>query len=568
MENKGSRKSIVICEYISTGINYVDDALARGYTPVLVEGPYVGSPEDVERLRAVRERINRRMKGKVRIIKEDPDYDNILRQVKETDPEVVLAGSEFGVALAARLAADLGLKGNPVERIPYMIRKDMMQKALAEHGLRTVRGRAVRSDREALEFFRHLGKNEVVVKPVRGAGSQGVHLCRGQVEMLEMVRNHLNELREQGAEDPAVLVQECIKGTEYVVNTVSCNGKHRVVSVGAYDKYRLDNGSIAYNYFRYITRLEVGHSRLLRYACSVADAIGIKYGPVHGEYMVDEEGPVLIEVNCRPMGGGLMRKYSELISGQHETDSALDSYLDPEKFHLDSLKPYSVKRFGVSKDLVLTSDTEVISAPVLQICKRLKSYYSASYDQIGRTTMLQQTTDMETEAGLVYLIHDDEQQVREDCELLHLLELRYPDILFQKSDEGKTAPKVTRDIGHVMEAAECHGATVVFSDRHEKISGAAVITQEELKNAYDSYDQGIIDLSDPRSFADLESVIQQIFVFMDKVRAGGRVIVPESTYCHLPYGIEGMEILFRVSGMLLELPAADESGLLIATVQE
>ena len=150
MENKGSRKSIVICEYISTGINYVDDALARGYTPVLVEGPYVGSPEDVERLRAVRERINRRMKGKVRIIKEDPDYDNILRQVKETDPEVVLAGSEFGVALAARLAADLGLKGNPVERIPYMIRKDMMQKALAEHGLRTVRGRAVRSDREAL----------------------------------------------------------------------------------------------------------------------------------------------------------------------------------------------------------------------------------------------------------------------------------------------------------------------------------------------------------------------------------------------------------------------------------
>ena len=570
MENKDSRKSIVICEYISTGINYVDDALARGYTPVLVEGRYVGSPEDVERLREVRERINRRVKSKVKIIKEDPNYENVLRQVRETDPEVVVAGSEFGVALAARLAADLGLKGNPVERIPYMINKDMMQKALADHGLRTIRGRTVRSDREALEFYRHLGKDEVVVKPVRGAGSQGVHLCRGQVEMLEMVRKHLDELRGQGIDDPKVLVQECIKGTEYVVNTVSCNGKHRVVSVGAYDKYRLSNGAIAYNYFRYITRLEVGHSRLLRYACSVADAIGIKYGPVHGEYMVDEEGPVLVEVNCRPMGGGLIRKYSELISGQHETDSALDSYLDPEKFHLESLKPYRVKRFGVSKDLVLTSDTEVISAPVLQICRRLKSYYSASYDQIGRTTMLQQTTDMETEAGLVYLINDDEQQVREDCELLHQLELRYPDILFQRSDgdEDKETRKVRRDLKHVMEAAECHGATVIFSDRPEEVSGAAVITQGDLKNAYDSYDQGILDLSDPHSFADLESVIQQIFVFMDKVRAGGRVIVPESTYCHLPYGIEGMEILFRVSGMLIELPAADESGLLIATVQE
>ena len=95
-----------------------------------------------------------------------------------------------------------------------------------------------------------------------------------------------------------------------------------------------------------------------------------------------------------------------------------------------------------------------------------------------------------------------------------------------------------------------------------------MVTHDELKKAYDSYDQGILDLTDPRTFADLESAIQQIFMFMDKVRAGGRVIVPESTYCHLPYGIEGMEILFRVSGMLIELPMADESGLLIATVQE
>lgn len=568
MTNNGGKKSIIICEYISTGINYVDDAAARGYIPVLVEGQYVGSPEDVARLRAVRDRINRRMKGKVKIIEEDPDYGNILRQVKELDPAYVVAGSEFGVGLAARLAADLGLKGNPVDRIPYMTQKDLMHKALADHGLRSIRGRVVSSEREAIEFYRHLGKEEVVVKPVRGAGSQGVFMCRGLSEMVESVGRHLAEARRNGDRDPKVLVQERINGTEYVVNTVSCDGRHRVVSVGAYDKYRLSNGSIAYNYFRYITRFEVGHSRLLRYACSVAEAIGIKYGPVHGEYMVDEDGPVLIEVNCRPMGGGLERRYSELVSGQHETDSALDSYLDPEKFHRDSLKPYRLKRFGVSKDLVLTTDTEVISAPVLQICRRLKSYYSASYDQIGRTTMLQQTTDMETEAGLVYLLHDDEQQVMEDCRLLHELELRYPDILFQKSSGREASAKAPRDINHVMEAAECHGSTIIFSDRPEEIEGAAVVAQDGLKYAYDSYDQGILDLSDPQTFADLESVIQQIFMFMDKVKAGGRVIVPESTYCHLPYGIEGMEILFKVSGMLIELPSAGDSGLLIATVQE
>ncbi len=560
-------KSIVICEYISTGINYVDDARARGYEPVLVEGTYIGAPEYVERFRDIRDRINRRMEGKVRIIRENPDYDEILRQVRETDPVLVIAGSEFGVPMATRLAADLGLPGNPVESIPAMTEKTAMHNALREHGLRSIRGKEVSSDREALTFFRQLGNENVVVKPSRGAGSQGVFMCTGEKEMLDALHKHFAQCEAEGRK-PVALVQERISGTEYVVNTVSCNGKHRIVSVGAYDKYELSNGTMAYNYFRYVTQLEIGHSRLMQYACQVADAIGIKYGPVHGEYMVDEKGPVLIEVNCRPMGGGLERKYSEMVSGQHETDSALDSYLDPEKFHEDSMKPYRLKRCGVCKDLVLSRDTEVFSAPVLQICKKLRSYYSATLDLLGRTEVLPQTTDMESEVGLVYLIHDDEQQVMADCMLLHELEEKYPRILYQDSSyQDDKWISAQRNIPVVMKAAGCHGSTLIFSDTMDEMDGAAVVNGSTLTKAYDSYDQGILDLSDPNSFADLESVIQQIFVFMEKIRTGGRILVPESTYCHLPYGIEGMEILFKVCGMLIELPVSDAPGLLVATVQ-
>ena len=570
MKNKenGKKRPIIICEYISTGINYIDDVRARGYEPVLAEGNYVGSPEDIARLREIRERINRRLKGSIKIIPENPDYEEVLRQVRELDPVVVVAGSEFGVPLATRLAADLGLPGNPVDRIPAMTEKDAMQEALREHGLRSIRGAVVRTEEEALSFYRSLGKDEGVVKPARGAGSQGVFLCEGEEEMLAAVRRHFAQSEENGIKDHKVLVQERINGTEYVVNTVSCNGNHRVVSVLVYDKYRLSNGTNAYNYERFITRLEVGHSALLRYACQVADAIGVKYGPIHGEYMVDEEGPVLIEVNCRPMGGGLARQYSELISGQHETDSALDSYLDPEKFHQEALKPYRLKRCGVGKDLVFTKDTKIVSAPVLQICRRLKSYYSSSYDLIGRTDMVRQTTDLETEAGVVYLIHDNELQVRDDCDLLHLLEMKYPEILYQEPSEQTEHPSVERDIDHVMKAAGCHGATLIFSDSDFTEEGAAVVSGKELEGAYNSYEQGILDLSDPASFADLESAIQQIFVFMDKVRAGGRILVPESTYCNMPYGLEGMEILLKVYGAMIELPVAYAPGLLIATIQE
>lgn len=569
MSKENKKRNIVICEYISTGLNYVDDARSRGYEPVLVEGNYVGSPDDVARFRDIRNRINKRLKDSVRIIPENDDYDDLLEQVRALDPVLVVAGSEFGVPLATRLASDLGLPGNPVDRIEAMTEKDAMHKALKDYGIRSIRGSVVSSEEEALDFYRSLGKKEIVVKPARGAGSQGVYLCENEQEMKDAVKRHFDMAAENGVTKPTVLLQERIIGTEYVVNTVSCNGRHRVVSVGMYDKYRLSNGTNAYNYFRYVTRLDVGHSALLRYACQVADAIGIKYGPVHGEYMVDEDGPVLIEVNCRPMGGGLERRYSELVSGQHETDSALDSYLDPDKFLHESLKPYRLKRCGVSKDLVFTKDTEILSAPVLQICKRLRSYYSASFDNIGRTDMVRQTSDMETEAGLIYLIHDDEQQVKSDCDLLHLLEMRYPELLYQAKPMYRDASKeVKRDIELVMKTAFCRGATLVFSDRDDPVEGAAVINSKGLKSAYDSYEQGILDLSDPKSFADLESVIQQIFLFMDKVRAGGRILVPESTYCNMPYGMEGMEILFKVYGAIIELPSADDPGLLIATIKE
>ena len=41
---------------------------------------------------------------------------------------------------------------------------------------------------------------------------------------------------------------------------------------------------------------------LINYALRAVPALGITDGPVHGEYMIDKSGPVLIEANCRVMG--------------------------------------------------------------------------------------------------------------------------------------------------------------------------------------------------------------------------------------------------------------------------
>lgn len=559
------KRNIIICEYISTGVNYIDDVKARGYEPILLDGYYPASSEELKLWRAIRDQVKAHLGNKYTIIPETPDYNELLQIVKSYDPVLVLAGSEFGVELATRLGSDLGLTGNNADRIKAMTEKDSMHQALKEHGLRYIRGKVVRTEEEALKYYDELGQEDVVVKRVRGAGTQGVFLCSGKDEMLKAVRKSLSNRVKKDGEDIAILIQERINGTEYIVNTASCNGKHRITSIWRYSKMRLSNGTNAYNYSMCVPRLEVGHSSLVRYALQVADAIGIKYGPIHGEYMVDDKGPVLIEVNCRPMGGALQRKYVEQIFGHHETDVALDSYLDPKKFEEDAQKPYRVRKTGAMKIFIIMQNTPVLSAPVLQIVTHLKSYYSSSFDRIGRSDYLARTENLETAGGTVYLLSDDERQVISDCELLHLLETKYPRILFQDLPKEVQKPEKT-DIEGIIRHAGCKGATLVFSDTANKADGAMTVDSDTISKAYDSFEQGILDLSKSESFSDLESIIQQIYVFASKIRKGGRILIPQSTYRNLPYGIEGMEILLQIAGLRIELPIKGETDLLVASV--
>ena len=559
-----AKKHIVIVEVISTGFNYVGDALARGYQPVVVEGRYPGTEEDRAPFLESRELARLRLPKGTPYIEENEDYNAVLEQVRAYAPVAVVAGAEFGVETATRLASDLGLPGNPWDMIGKMTRKDEMHRALADHGVRSIRGKLIQSEAEAEDFFRELATTHTVIKRARGAGTQGVHICEGHDEMIAAVRTEL-ALSEGNDNVGDILMQERIIGKEYIVNTVSCGGRHRLVSIWAYDKVNL-NGTNVYNYSDSVGRLDVGHSALVRYAFDVLDAIGIQYGPVHGEYMVDEKGPVLIEVNCRPMGAGLERHYTEMVFGEHETDCALDAYLDPAKFERDRLKPYRAKRKGVLKFFILPGDVTLDSAPVLQLVRHLPSFHSGVFERLGRDPFLSRTRDLETAGGMVFLVHEDERVVMDDCAFLHKLEMQYPEILFNQRKFNPAGAATRIPLEDLMEEADCHGATLIVSDTVKTApAGASLLPLDALDDAYDSYENAILDLSRPETFADAESITQQVFTFFSKIREGGRVLVPESTYRHFVYGATGMEILLRSCGLRIEAPLAGRSRVMIAS---
>ncbi len=81
------------------------------------------------------------------------------------DPLLVVPGTEDGVILATRLANDLGLLCNPIENLDALTLKEEMQNRLAEHGIRSVKGKVVSSLEEAIEYYDEEGLEGVVVNP-------------------------------------------------------------------------------------------------------------------------------------------------------------------------------------------------------------------------------------------------------------------------------------------------------------------------------------------------------------------------------------------------------------------
>lgn len=149
--------------------------------------------------------------------------------------------------------------------------------------------------------------------------------------------------------------------------------------------------------------------------------------------MVDEKGPVLIEANCRVMGGSAPSGFLDKVFGYHETEVILNSMLDKEYHRRFRERPYKPLRKGYAKDFSAASDQPISFSGIIPILLGMKSFYSGWVENAGRTDMLHETVDLETETGCVYLVHDDPEVVKREFELLMYIEESYPKLL--QSDE-------------------------------------------------------------------------------------------------------------------------------------
>ncbi|WP_458454335.1 ATP-grasp domain-containing protein [Methanobrevibacter sp.] len=561
-------RNIVIVQCMSTGKNYIQDIIDRNCNPVVLEMKPFGDSEDALIYQEEVKNEYNFIENDFDLIYEKDTYEETLEMVKKIDPLVIVPGTEDGVILATKLANDLNLLCNPIENIDAITLKNEMQNRLAENNLRSIKGQAIRSLDEAIEYYDKENLKEVVVKPVYSAASVGLRMCSDRQEMIDAVTEVFNLKGVYGNDLTELVIQERINGPEYVVNTVSCNGVHRVTSVWKYTKIKTAEGGYIYDYDEVVNELGIGEAELVEYAYDVCDALGIKYGPVHGEFMIDEKGPVLIEVNCRPHGGNLDAEYMDLISGQHETDSSLDSYLNPEKFNLERLKGYHLFAHARVKFFIVPKDLIAKSSPMNSLGIHLKSYFKTDLDLMKNPRTFHKTQDLETIGGTVYLVHENPHQVQKDTDFLRDIEKRAFQLLLSEDLHENidiSEDEIKNDISSLITDIRPYGTCLLVTENIYDDLDLSQVLPENLYDIKGRFNCVIINLN--RSISDKkDDEIAQLFLnILDKVKTGGLVFIPKTTYEYMPNSRLGAEALVKILDFKIEMPLHKYERMIIAS---
>lgn len=232
------------------------------------------------------------------------DFEDTLRRVSAYEPVAVMAGHEFGVEFADRLSEALGLPTNGTALSKARRDKFTMIETIKAAGLRGARQLLATSAGE-LEAWHQEHGGRVVVKPLSSAGNDGIRFCDTPQDSAAAFRELTGADNLFSQRNEGVVAQEYLYGGEYMVNTVSRDGRHHVTDIIATTRISVNGVHDISNSVYLLPRRGDVQDRLVPYALSVLDALGVRHGPAHTELKLTPEGPVLIETGARICGGDL-----------------------------------------------------------------------------------------------------------------------------------------------------------------------------------------------------------------------------------------------------------------------
>ncbi|MFD6972557.1 ATP-grasp domain-containing protein [Streptomyces sp. NPDC059949] len=349
----------------------------------------------------------------------DGDLAATVEAVAAFAPLAVISGGEVGVELADLLAERLGLPGNGTALSAARRDKHLMVETVRAAGLRAARQLRATDADELAAWHRELG-GRVVVKPPRSAGSQGVSFCDTPEESVAAFLSLADADDVFSQPNNGAVAQEYLPGTEYMVNTVSRDGRHHVCDVWRTSRVSA-NGVV--DLCDALSLIDSGSrvvEPLTEYAFQVLDALGIRHGPAHLEIRMTPTGPCLVEVGARIAGGGIPAG-AGLGIGESQLEWTVDAYLRPERFHARAAIPYDVRRYSAIAGMVSPVEGVLGAYRGIEEIEELESFHALA-TPVKPGQEIHPTVDDLTYPVIVTLLHDLDEVVQRDLNTIRHLD--------------------------------------------------------------------------------------------------------------------------------------------------
>jgi len=218
--------------------------------------------------------------------------------------DAIVPVDDSATILAARANAALGLPWNPPEAAEAARDKGVMRRLMAAAGVPSPVFRRFPLTTDPHEIARQV-TYPCVVKPLRLSGSRGVIRADSPDELVAAVARLERILLDDGnaRETTDILVEDFIPGVEVALDGLLREDGLHVLAI--FDKPDpLDGPFFEETIYTTPSRLSAETQAAIADCTGrAAAAIGLRDGPIHAELRVNEDGPWMVEIAGRSIGG-------------------------------------------------------------------------------------------------------------------------------------------------------------------------------------------------------------------------------------------------------------------------
>ena len=224
--------------------------------------------------------------------------------VRDTPVDAILSVDDSASIVAALANRRLGLPGNSPEAALAARDKHVMRNLLAEHEVPVPVFTGFNATADEFAMSREV-RYPCVVKPTQLSGSRGVIRADNPEEFVVAVHRTRQIIEGDGEllSNATILVESFIPGFEVALEGLLDAGELQVLAL--FDKPDPLDGPF-FEETIYVTPSRLAdevQSAIAECTQQAARALGLREGPVHAELRVNDDGPWILEIAGRSIGG-------------------------------------------------------------------------------------------------------------------------------------------------------------------------------------------------------------------------------------------------------------------------